>query len=192
MIHKSILIMMLLIFTLAYSQEYFLDKTHSTIMFNIKNYAQLGIPTLGRFNTFEGTLNIDHKDFTKSTAKIKIFTNSLDTGDKERDKHLLSQDFFNTNEYPTIEFHSSSITSLLKDNSQFILSGKLKILKTEKEISIYVKKEQEGKNFKNQDIIIYSSQFTINRSEFGMDKYIPLIDNKVDITVYLQFIKSQP
>lgn len=181
----------ILMISITNAANYVLDKTHSVIMFQINNYAQLGIPTIGRFKNFEGILYIDEKDFTKSNVKIKVFTNSLDTGNSERDRHLLGEDFFNAEKYPLIEFYSTSITPLIKDNSQFILNGRMVMLGTEKEISTYVKKEQEGKNFMNKDIIIYSTKFTINRADFGMNKYLPLIDNKVDITLFLEFIKQE-
>jgi len=187
---KTLTLALIFILIVTYANDYVLDKVHSSIVFTIKNYAQLGIPTIGRFKDFEGKLYLDKEDFKKSYVNIKINVKSLDTGDEVRDKHLLGEEFFNVEKYPTIEFYSTSITPLLPDNSQFILKGKLKMLDKEKELVTYVKKEQEGKNFRNQDVIVYFTQFSINRSEFSMDKYVPMIDDKVDVNLYLEFIKK--
>ncbi|MCX7870139.1 MAG: YceI family protein [bacterium] len=82
-------------------ENYAIDPFHSVVMFEVKNYAQLGNIVVGRFNRIEGIVNINKKDFTKSKANIRIYVDSLDTGWKERDEHLLGPNFFDVKKLPT-------------------------------------------------------------------------------------------
>ncbi|MGC8733702.1 MAG: YceI family protein [bacterium] len=107
-------------------ENYSVDPFHSVVMFEIKNYAQLGNIVVGRFNKIECIVNINKKDFTKSNANIKIYVNSLDTGWKERDEHLLGPNFFDVKNYPLITFQSKNIKLLT--NNEFILNGDLILL----------------------------------------------------------------
>ncbi len=170
-------------------ENYTIDAFHSVVMFEVKNYAQLGNIVVGRFNKIEGTVNINKKDFTKSKANIKIYVNSLDTGWKERDEHLLGPNFFDVKNYPLITFESKNIKSLT--NNEFILNGDLTLLNTTKNINIIVKELNKGKNFMNNDIIVYEFNYSINRSDFGMNKMLELVGDKVEITAFIQINKIE-
>ncbi|MGC8733703.1 MAG: hypothetical protein ACP5RD_01455 [bacterium] len=43
----------------------------------------------------------------------------------------------------------------------------------------------------NQDIIIYEFNYSINRSDFGMNKMLDLVGDKVDITAFIQLNKTE-
>jgi polyisoprenoid-binding protein YceI len=173
----------------SYCQDiYKVDNFHSFIIFEIKNYAQLGNIVVGRFNKIEGEVIINENDITKSKVNIKIPVDSIDTGWKERDQHLLGPDFFNSKEYPYIYFNSLSINSLAPN--EFLITGTLKLLNTSKIIKFPVAQITKGKNLFNQDIIVYNLSYSLNRSEFGMDKYLNIVGDKVDLRFYIQLIKD--
>jgi polyisoprenoid-binding protein YceI len=63
----------------SYCQDiYKVDNFHSFIIFEIKNYAQLGNIVVGRFNKIEGKVIINENDITKSKVNIKIPVDSID------------------------------------------------------------------------------------------------------------------
>jgi len=173
----------------SYCQDiYKVDNFHSFIIFEIKNYAQLGNIVVGRFNKIEGEVIINENDITKSKVNIKIPVDSIDTGWKERDQHLLGPDFFNSKEYPYIYFNSLSMNSLAPN--EFLITGTLKLLNISKIIKFSVTQITKGKNLFNQDIIVYNFSYSLNRSEFGMDKYLNIVGDKVDLRFYIQLIKD--
>jgi polyisoprenoid-binding protein YceI len=173
----------------SYCQDiYKVDNFHSFVIFEIKNYAQLGNIVVGRFNKIEGEVIINENDITKSKVNIKIPVDSIDTGWKERDQHLLGPDFFNSKEYPYIYFNSLSINSLAPN--EFLITGTLKLLNISKIIKFPVAQITKGKNLFNQDIIVYNFSYSLNRSEFGMDKYLNIVGDKVDLRFYIQLIKD--
>ena len=73
-----------------------IDRAHSEIGFKVKH---LMISTVkGKFNTFSGFLD------ENGELSVSMVTNSIDTGNIDRDNHLKSADFFNSEEYSTIKF----------------------------------------------------------------------------------------
>ena len=84
-----------------------IDPIHTRIRFEAK-YLMLTTVS-GWFREIEGTVETDSGDFSNSTIRLTIYTNSLFTGIDERDNHLRSPDFFDAKKYPTIQFQSSSV-----------------------------------------------------------------------------------
>ena len=73
-----------------------IDNSHSEIGFKVKH---LMISTVkGNFNTFSGSIEED------GTVSVSMNTNTINTGNADRDNHLKSADFFNSEEYSTIQF----------------------------------------------------------------------------------------
>ena len=73
-----------------------IDNAHSEIGFKVKH---LMISTVkGNFATFSGGVN------DKGEINVSMNVNSINTGNADRDNHLKSADFFNAEEFPTIQF----------------------------------------------------------------------------------------
>ena len=84
---------------------YKLDVSHTKVGFEV---THLVISTVeGRFTEFDGTFDFDEKKGVLSGVKVTIVSKSIDTANEKRDKHLRSDDFFNTEKYPRIEFVST-------------------------------------------------------------------------------------
>ena len=73
-----------------------IDQAHSDIEFKVKH---LMISTVkGNFQTFSGGVSED------GDVTVSMNVNSINTGSIDRDNHLKSADFFNSEEHPTIDF----------------------------------------------------------------------------------------
>ena len=85
------------------TQQWKIDPTHSEIQFKVKH---LMISTVtGYFKNFDLSVETETDDF--STAKKIEFTaliDSIDTNNAQRDAHLKSADFFNSEEHPELRF----------------------------------------------------------------------------------------
>lgn len=84
-----------------------IDPTHSTIRFDAKYLLITSVS--GWFREFEGTLVSGQDGFCNSEINLTIYTNSLTTGNEERDKHLRSPDFFDACNFPMIQFRSTEV-----------------------------------------------------------------------------------
>lgn len=80
---------------------------HQFIVFKI---SHLGYSWLyGRFNEFDGQFTYDADNPAESSVKVTVETASVDTNHAERDKHLRSDDFLYSNEYPQATFQSKRV-----------------------------------------------------------------------------------
>ncbi|WP_205510526.1 YceI family protein [Longitalea arenae] len=85
-----------------------IDPTHSTIRFDAKYLLISSVS--GWFREFEGTVVSGQDGFCNSEINLTIYTHSLNTGNNERDNHLRSPDFFDSKNFPTIQFRSTEVT----------------------------------------------------------------------------------
>ena len=81
------------------------DPESTSVEFTVKTFW--GLMTVnGRFDRFEGSYE-SGPDGT--TIELTIDADSLDTGNKTRDKHLRSTDFFHVAEHPQVRFTSTRV-----------------------------------------------------------------------------------
>lgn len=87
--------------------KWVIDPTHSEIQFKVKH---LMISTVtGLFKKFNLEVTTEEDDFSKVQDVIfTIDTDSVDTNNEQRDTHLKSADFFNSEGYSQIEFKGTS------------------------------------------------------------------------------------
>jgi polyisoprenoid-binding protein YceI len=105
---------------------YALDVTHSRLGFTARHAMVTKVR--GSFEEFEGTAHLDFEDPTKSTAEVTFQIASIATGQKQRDEHLRTNDFFDVPTYPTGKFVSTSIVK--KSDDEFEMTGDLTLRST--------------------------------------------------------------
>ena len=90
----------------------------------------------GTFNTFDATVTTEGDDFTNASISFTAQTNSISTGSEQRDSHLKSSDFFDTENFPTLTFTSTSMGK--KDDENYVLHGNMTIKDVTKPITLDV------------------------------------------------------
>jgi polyisoprenoid-binding protein YceI len=89
-----------------------LDPSASSATFRVPHFWGL-VTVKGRFDRLGGSLELDERQGRQMTLTIDAA--SLHTGIKQRDKHLRSSDFFDTNHHPEMRFRSTSVSDIAKD-----------------------------------------------------------------------------
>ncbi|HLU32292.1 MAG TPA: YceI family protein [Acidimicrobiia bacterium] len=102
---------------------YSIDPAHSRFGF-VARHAMV-TKVRGNFNEFEGSLELDGEEPTRSSGQITIQAKSIDTRSEDRDAHLRSNDFFAMDEYPEIRFESTGIED--KGDDTYQVAGDLTI-----------------------------------------------------------------
>jgi len=105
--------------------EWPIDTTHAEIGFKVSHMVVS--KTKGAFEKFDGSLTIE--DGKLLGAKAVIEAASINTRNKDRDKHLRSADFFNVEAHPNITFTSTRI-----EGDKLI--GKLEMMGVAKEVAL--------------------------------------------------------
>jgi polyisoprenoid-binding protein YceI len=152
--------------------HYIQNAPNVEVTFKIKN---LGISVSGKFSDviFESNFNKDDLDNSFINAIIKV--NSLDTGNKKRDEHLMKSDFFDANNFPKIVFKSAKIEKIKDDDYKII--GNLTIKNITKLVTIPIFIDNVN------DRLVFNSSFELNRRDYGVGGKYFVLANKVKIRV---------
>ncbi|MCC6490749.1 MAG: YceI family protein [Candidatus Hydrogenedentes bacterium] len=161
-----------------------IDPVHSSFIFRIQH---LGVSyAYGRFNESSGSFFLDAADPSKNRVEIEVKTDSIDTANEARDKHLKSPEFFDTAQFPVMTFKSTSFKK--KDDSHFEVAGDLTIRGITRPVTTTAELAGLGKGMKGETRAGLEAVFTIDRRDFGMDAMVGPIGAEVRITVSLEGI----
>ena len=139
-----------------------IDPTHSEVGFSVRHMMVSKVR--GKFNTFSGELVTGENPLdSKVTATIDL--SSIDTGNADRDGHIRSADFFETDKHTSMTFESTGVRA---DGSDFVLDGNLTLKNITKPVTL----ELELGGFGPDAYGGYRAGFTatgeIKRSEFDV------------------------
>jgi polyisoprenoid-binding protein YceI len=175
--------------TLLPTGTWTVDPVHSGVEFQVRH---LGITTVkGVFTAFEGALEVTSEG---ASANGSVQVASVDTRQPQRDEHLRSADFFDSEQYPQINFQSTAIG--LTDQGEFDLDGDITIHGVTRPVTL--KAVLEGTETDSQDKarLGVSASTTISRGDFGMKFNQMLgsgnlaVSDKVKIQLDLSFVAA--
>jgi polyisoprenoid-binding protein YceI len=152
------------------NMAYNIDPSHTLIEFSVKHMMVTTVK--GRFTKFQGDVEIDEATPANSKVDIVIETASVTTGDENRDKHLRSADFFESEQYPTIAFHSKQVEPL--GNETYRVTGDFALHGVTRELSFDITREGVTKNMKGEALHGFSGALTISRKDFGLEWNVAL------------------
>ena len=153
--------------TSTMAEEYKIDTDgmHAFVQFRVKH---LGYSWLyGRFNNFSGTFNYNEGDASANSVSVEIDTTSLDSNHAERDKHLRSGDFLDTDQFPTATFESTGY-SATGDNTAD-LTGNLTLHGVTNEVVISVEHIGGGDDPWGGYRQGFEGRTTIEPGDYGID-----------------------
>ena len=84
-----------------------IDPTHTSIGFSVRHAMVSKVR--GNFADFSGSLTINGDDLAASSAELTIQAASIDTKNADRDGHLVSADFLDVENFPTLTFTSTAV-----------------------------------------------------------------------------------
>jgi len=158
-----------------------IDNTHSEIGFKVRH---LMISTVkGNFNTFSGGIQEDGNVF------VSINVGSINTGNVDRDNHLKSADFFNSEEYPTINFGGK----MSEDMST--VTGEITIKGITKEVTLNTEYNGMGVDPWGNTKHGWEITGSINRNDFGLTWNAPLetggvlLSEEVKLSIDVQMVE---
>lgn len=146
------------------ADEYAYDLVHSSVGFKARHLDISWIH--GRFNEVDGKFSLDRANPAKSTFELTIKADSVDTANKARDEHLRQPDYFDTKQFPTIEFKSTSTKAI---EGGYEVTGDFKMHGTTKKITLVLKGGKEL-DFKGTKRVGFSTELSLKRSDYGFDK----------------------
>jgi Uncharacterized conserved protein len=128
--HRLFFSFLILFFSLlSYGQT--INTESSKVDFSVSNFK---INTVkGSFTGMEGEVIFSPDDLSAAKLAVCIDAASVNTGNKKRDDHLKTEDFFGVETYPEICFES---TSIIKTDKGYLALGNLMMHGVSKNIEI--------------------------------------------------------
>ncbi len=145
------------------ADEYDYDLVHSSVSFKARHLDISWIH--GRFNEVSGKFSLDREDPSKLTFALTIMADSVDTANKARDEHLRQPDYFDTKQYPTIEFKSTSVKPI---DGGYEVTGDFTMHGTTKQITFNMMGGKEH-DFRGTKRVGFSTELSVKRSDYGFD-----------------------
>ncbi len=141
---------------------YVLDPSHSEVTFSVRHMMISKVR--GTFGVKSATLTAPENPLeTKVEASVDV--TSVDTNDEGRDQHLRSGDFFDTENFPTMDFVS---TGARAENGDLYVDGDLTIRGITKPVTFEVDFGGFGSDPWGNYKAGASAKAVINREDFGL------------------------
>ena len=142
---------------------YTIDPTHSRIGF-VTRHAMV-TKVRGNFNDFEGSATTG-AGLENATIELTAQTASVDTRNEQRDGHLRTGDFFDSEQYPAISFRSTEVTAADADTLR--VTGDLTIKDVTQPVTIDFDYEGAAVDPYGNQRIGFEGRTKIARSDFGL------------------------
>jgi len=123
-----------------------------------------------------GTVSFDPANPAVTTGKIVLATSSLHVDNPVMKKHMLDEGWMHVSKFPTIEFVAGKMTNVKTSGTNITgtIAGKLTVKGVTKKVSVpvrltYLKGMLIKRNRVPGDLLVLRSDFTIKRSEYGIN-----------------------
>jgi polyisoprenoid-binding protein YceI len=171
---------------------YEIDSTHSAVHFSVRHLMVSNVR--GEFSKVSGTVKYDPNKPETSTAEATIDANSISTRDPQRDGHLKSPDFLDTEKFPSITFRSKKVEI---EQGGGKVTGDLTIHGVTREVTLEVEgPTPEVKDPWGKQRIGASATAKISRKDFGLTWNAALetggvmIGDEVKITIDVEVVRA--
>jgi polyisoprenoid-binding protein YceI len=164
--------------------EYKLDKDHAALLFKINH---MGFSSyVGRFNEFDVSLNFDPNNIENSQIEAVIDMRSIDVNNPDFAATISGAAWLDTQRFPQAVFRSLSVEK--STNEHLLVRGELTFLGVTKEVTMLAKLNGAANNpLTRQYTLGFAANLRFKRSDFGLEKFIPVVGDEVDIEIHSEF-----
>ena len=170
----------------AAPETYTIDPSHTSPYFG---YSHFGFSNqLHRFDRSSGHITIDRAAKTGS-VDVTIDATSVNTGFPVFDKHIQSEDFFATAQYPEITFKSSKVN--FQGDTPVSVDGQLTVKGVTKPVTLKLTHfTMRPHPMKQRPALGANATAQIKRSDFNMGKYAPNVSDEVDLSIAVEAVSE--
>lgn len=164
--------------------DYRLDPAHTRILFKIDH---LGISSyIGRLNHADASLTFDPSAPEQARLNATVDMHSLDVNDTDFAADLMSCNWLCAERFPEARFKTTGSTRV--EGETLYVPGELFFRGHTHPLELVVILRGGVNNPLTGDYTLgFDAHLTFQRSEFGMDRYIPMVGDEVRIEIYTEF-----
>lgn len=167
-----------------------IDPAHSVVGFSLRHAMVSTVR--GHFGEFSGSINVTSP--TTADVNVDIVADSITTRQEQRDAHLKSADFFETETYPSMTFVSTGVKNI--DDEEFVLVGDLTIRGVTKTVELDVEFLGTQVDAGGDLRAGFEAKTSINRKDFGLTWNAALetggvlVSDKIKIALDIAAVKA--
>lgn len=171
------------------NKKWIIDTAHSEVTFKVKHMMITNVT--GEFSGFDAQVSADDDQFKNANISFSADTSTVDTGNEDRDKHLVSGDFFDAEKYPKLKFESTGY-----DASSGKVTGELTIKDVTKTVTLDAEFGGVNKDPWGNMKAGFTISGKINRKDFGLNWNAALetggvlVSDEVRINCEVQFSQA--
>jgi polyisoprenoid-binding protein YceI len=158
---------------------YKLDPNH-TIVLAQWNHFGYSHP-VANFGQPDGTLVYDADNVAASSVNVTLPMAGLDALVPDLTEHLRSPDFFDAAQWPNATFKSTKVEKI--SDTKLKVTGDLTLRDVTKPVVLDVTLNKAGEGRNGQPKIGFEATTTIQRSAWGIAKFIPNVADDVQIRI---------
>ena len=171
---------------------YDLDPSHFSIVFSV---SHMGMSyTYGFFRQAQARVVLDRQNSAASQFQLIINADSIDTNNAQRDGHLKGPDFFDTAQFPSISFESTTVVLSTSAQRRIIyqVTGNLTMHGVTREVTLPIELLGEGSGPDGKPHAGFITQTELKRSDFGMTRFVDnnMVGDAIAITVSFEGVKQ--
>lgn len=176
---------------LQVATKWAIEPAHSEILFKVKHLMMTQVT--GQFTNFSGEIEIEELQLETAHINFKAETSTVSTGNAQRDGHLRSEDFFNSEKYPYVEFTNGKIINTTSGQK---IIGDLTIRDITNHVELDIEFNGTGVDPWGMQRLGFSIDGKINRKDFGLvwnstlETGGVLVSEEVRIIAEIQLVKA--
>ncbi len=145
--------------------KWIIDPDHACATFAVRHFMIANV--VGLFGEITGTIAFDPPDIRSLSAEAEIHVESISSGNKARDEHLLSADFLDAEKYPKIAFKTVGVEAI--GSSRGRVNAELTIRGITRRISFEVECLGPVKSpFSGKSSVGFRGVTKIDREDYGI------------------------
>ena len=169
------------------SGTYAVDPSHAYVTFYYLHQG-LSFPLL-RATAVAGELQYDADNIENSSVQVAIAADSIRTNIDYFDDELASRKFFNAEKYPYITFRSDSYQALSEEIG--VARGQVSIRGVTRPLELGVTLNNALIHpMLDTPVIGFSATGSLNRSDFGLDRFITDVSDTVEFRIEIEFLQG--
>ncbi len=145
--------------------KWMIDTDHACATFAVRHFMIANV--VGLFGGITGVVTFDPPDIARLSVEAEIDVSTLSSGNKARDEHLLSQDFFDAAKYPKMIFKTKKVEAAGANRGR--VAADLTIRGMTRPISFEVECLGPVKSpFSGKSCVGFRGTTKINREDYGI------------------------
>lgn len=139
-----------------------IDALHSEVGFSVRHMMVSKVR--GRFTKFSGEL-VTAENPLDSSVTAEIDLASIETGSEQRDGHLRSPDFFDTDNHPQMTYRSAGLRA---EGDHYVLDGELTLKGVSRNVPLKLELNGIGPDPYGGTRAGFTATGHLNRADFGV------------------------